>query len=105
VVHAAELAEHLPLHARLTKMINAYEKTLKTRHSGMRGNDEFSGLMDKSGLIIALPASVLILLLPLLMAPVGLLRLPFILRSLFLALRPWWLLLALCRPLLLPLIL
>ena len=69
-----------------------------------------------NGLIIAFPASFLIFLLPLALAPLGLLRLPSILRSLLLALRSWcllltlypsWLLLLLlyCRASLLPLFL
>ena len=71
----------------------------------MRGNDVFSGLMDKSGLIIAFPASFLIFLLPLPVALAGLLGLYLILGSLFLALRPWCLLPRLCSPRLLPLFL
>jgi hypothetical protein len=51
--------------------------------------------MNKS--VVVLPASFFVLLLPLLAAPVGLLRLPFIRRSLFLPLRPRCLLLTLCR--------
>ena len=73
-------------------------KIPETRHTRLRGNDEFLGLLDKSGLIIVLPASFFIFLLPLPMASIGLLR------SLFLALRPWWVLLTLCSPWLLPLI-
>ena len=61
--------------------------------------------MDTSGLIIAFPASFFIFLLALPVASLGLLRLPPILRSLFLPLRPWRLLLTLCSPWRLPLIL
>lgn len=91
------------------------------------------GLMDKSGLIVTLPASFLIFLLPLPAVLPGLLRLPPALRPWFmglrpgfltlrpwclalhpwfltlhpwcLALRPWCLLLTLSSPWLLPLIL
>ena|SRR6266568_4238413 len=82
--------------------------TQKTRHPRLCGDDEFFGLMDKSGLIIAFPATFLFFLLPLALAlaPIGLLRLSPLLRSLFLALRPWCLLLTLtlCTIWLLPLI-
>jgi hypothetical protein len=61
--------------------------------------------MDKTGIIIALPASFLIFLLSLPVALLGLLRLPFILRFLLLALQPWCLLLMLYSPWLLPLVL
>ena len=65
----------------------------------------FFGLKDKSGLIIVSPASFLIFLLTLPLAPLGLLRLPAILRFLYLALRLWRLLNTRCRPRLLPLFL
>jgi hypothetical protein len=61
--------------------------------------------MEKSGLIIASPASFLIFVLPLTVVPLGLLRFPPVMRFLFLALRPWGLLLTLCSPWLPPLIL
>jgi len=61
--------------------------------------------MDTSGLIIAFPASFFIFLLALPVASLGLRRLPPILQSLFLALRPWRLLLTLYSPWLLPLFL
>jgi hypothetical protein len=61
------------------------------------------GLKNKSGLIIASPATFLIFLLPLPLPPPGLLRLPAILRSLCLSLRLRRLLHARCSLLLLTL--
>lgn len=50
---------------------------------------------DKPGLIIALPASSIIFVLPLSVAPIGLLNPTLILRALLLTLQPWFLLLLL----------
>lgn len=76
----------------------------KTRHSHLRGNDEFLGRMDKSGSIIAFPTSFLIFLLSLPVALPGLLRLSPVLRHVFLPPHSWRLLLTLCALLLLLLI-
>ena len=61
--------------------------------------------MEKSGLIIASPASFLIFVLPLTVVPPGILRFTPVMRSLLLALRPWGLLFTLCPRWLLPAIL
>ena len=60
--------------------------------------------LDRSGLIIASPPSILIFVLPLPAFSIGLLPFPPVLRSFFLALRPWCVLLTLFGPRLLPLI-